>query len=365
MKSTICTTCLILKKKKPGYKLLKGIIVRYKKLTADVVIGLSYGDESKGKVTNSLLKSGDYTHCVRFSGGHNCGHTIYKDGKKLVTHSIPSGVLQGIKSIIGPGCVVNLELLEKEIEELEKEGINVRDNLFIDQRVNVITTKHLEEDGTDTRIGTTRKGNGPAYRDKYDRRGIRIKDLSLKSQYNVIDIYEEFYNNSEKVFALFEGAQGFGLDIDWGDYPYVTSSTCTVGGVVSNGMPPHSIRKIYGVTKAYQTYVGAKKFEPDNEVFKKIREIGKEYGATTGRPRQVNYLDLDELIKASRINGATDIVMSKLDILQEVNEWKLYKNSKLHDLRYEDKFKDYVKTNLLNTCEDLEEVVFSYSPNEI
>ena len=341
--------------------------MRYKKLIADVVIGLSYGDESKGKVTNSLLKSGDYTHCVRFAGGHNCGHTIYKDGKKLVTHAIPSGVLQGVKSIIGPGCVVNLELLEKEIIELEQNGIKVRENLFIDERVNVITDKHLEEDGTDTRIGTTRKGNGPAYRDKYDRRGVRIKDQPfLQENYNIIDIYKEFYSDIEKsVVALFEGAQGFGLDIDWGDYPYVTSSTCTVGGVVSNGIPPHSIRNIYGVTKAYQTYVGAKKFEPDNEIFRKIREIGKEYGATTGRPRQVNYLDLDELIKASRINGASNIVMSKLDVLQEVQEWKLYKNGSLLDLKYEDKFKEFVKTNLLKNCQDLQEIVFSYSPNEI
>ena len=341
--------------------------MRYKKLIADVVIGLSYGDESKGKVTNSLLKSGDYTHCVRFGGGHNCGHTIYKDGKKLVTHAIPSGVLQGVKSIIGPGCVVNLELLEKEIIELEQNGIKVSENLFIDERVNVITDKHLEEDGTDTRIGTTRKGNGPAYRDKYDRRGVRIKDQPfLQEKYNIIDIYKEFYSDIEKsVVALFEGAQGFGLDIDWGDYPYVTSSTCTVGGVVSNGIPPHSIRNIYGVTKAYQTYVGAKKFEPDNEIFRKIREIGKEYGATTGRPRQVNYLDLDELIKASRINGASNIVMSKLDVLQEVQEWKLYKNGSLLDLKYEDKFKEFVKTNLLKNCQDLQEIVFSYSPSEI
>jgi adenylosuccinate synthase len=334
-------------------------------ITADVIVDLQYGDCGKGKVTHSLLKNGGYTHCVRYNGGHNAGHTIYHEGKKVVTHIIPSGVLRGVKSIIGPGCVVNPELLEKEIKELQDSGVKIEGNLFIDKRCNIITQRHLDEDGSDTKIGTTRKGNGPAYRDKYDRKGIRFEDLPVRNPYQVIDVYREFFNSKDPVKVLFEGAQGFGLDIDWGDYPYVTSSTCTVGAAINNGVPPQSIRRVYGVAKAYQTYVGAKKFQPDGEIFNKIREVGMEYGATTGRPRQVNFLDIDELIRAIHINGVTDLIINKTDILQEVNQWKLYKNNELIDLKYEDKFVDYVKNFVRNNSNTVEDIIFSYSANDI
>ena len=182
--------------------------------------------------------------------------------------------------------------------------------------------------------------------------------------FKLTDMYEEFFS-SNHVLALFEGAQGFGLDIDWGDYPYVTSSSCTVGGAIINGIPPKSIRKTYGIAKAYQTYVGAKKFQPDGEIFDKIREIGMEYGATTGRPRQVNYLDLDFLVKSANVNGVSHVVINKTDILQEVNEWKMYKDGQLIDCKFEDKFKDMIKTTLLRKCEEIEEVIFSYSAESI
>ena len=334
------------------------------RLKADVVIGIDHGDEGKGKVTNSLLKNSKYTHCVRFNGGHNAGHTIYKDGKKVVTHIIPSGVLQGVKSIIGPGCVVSPTLLRQEIEELELAGVDVKKHLYVDKRCNVITSEHLEEDGKDTKIGTTRRGNGPAYRDKYDRKGLRFGDLKQQDGINVTDMYEEFFN-TEDVSVLFEGAQGFGLDIDWGDYPYVTSSTCTVGGAIINGVPPQSIRNVFGVAKAYQTYVGAKKFQPDGEIFNKIREAGSEYGATTGRPRQVNYLDLDFLVKSTNINGVTSLIINKTDILRELSEWKLYVNDELTDLKNEDTFKAMIKSVLLDKCGLLEKVQFSYSAHDI
>jgi len=336
-----------------------------KKLLADVVVDLQFGDSGKGKVTHSLLKSSEYTHCVRFGGGHNAGHTIYHEGKKVITHAVPSGVLKGVRSIIGPGCVVSPTLLQKEIGDLEEAGIKVKGNLFIDKRVNVISNKHLEEDGVDTAIGTTRKGNGPAYRDKYDRKGIRFENIPTTDQYQLTDIYEEFFNSSLPVVALFEGAQGFGLDIDWGDYPYVTSSTCNVGGAVSNGIPPSSIRHVYGVAKAYQTYVGAKKFQPDGEIFNKIREVGQEYGATTGRPRQVDFLNIDMLIKAANINGVSDLIINKTDILEQVDTWKLYKNNVLQNLKYEDKFLDFIRQEILNNCPAVEDVVFSYSPSDI
>lgn len=335
-----------------------------KRLLADVIVDLQYGDCGKGKVTNSLLKSAEYTHCVRYNGGHNAGHTIYHNGRKVVTHIIPSGVLQGVKSIIGPGCVVSPELLKQEIKQLEQSGIDVKKHLFIDKRCNVITSHHLEEDEKDTVIGTTRRGNGPAYRDKYDRKGVRFGDLPSDPDFNVTDIYEEFFSNKD-VIALFEGAQGFGLDIDWGDYPYVTSSTCTVGGAVINGVPPKSIRKVFGIAKAYQTYVGSKKFQPDGDIFNQIREVGSEYGATTGRPRQVDFLDINSLIKAANVNGVTDLIINKTDILREVNHWKSYKNGKLLDLQNEEHFTQFLKNEISVNCSEIEKVVFSYSPNEI
>lgn len=337
-----------------------------KRLLADVIVDLQMGDGGKGKITHSLLKSSEYTHCVRFGGGHNAGHTIYHDGKKVVTHIIPTGIVRGVKSIIGPGCVLNPDLLEKEIEDLESIGIQVKGNLFVDKRVNVITTQHLQEDGTDKRIGTTKKGNGPAYRDKYDRTGLRIENIQLKSdKWDIIDVYKEFFENELPVVILFEGAQGFGLDIDWGDYPYVTSSTCNVGGAVTNGVPASSIRRVYGIAKAYQTYVGAKVFQPDGEIFNKIRETGTEYGATTGRPRQINFFDIDQVIKAARINGVTDLIINKTDILQQLNIWKIYEGGVLLDLENEDRFCSHIREVLSEKCPDIEEVVFSYSPNDI
>jgi adenylosuccinate synthase len=336
-----------------------------RKIVADVIVDLQYGDCGKGKITHSLLKSSEYTHCIRHNGGHNAGHTIYNNGKKVVTHVVPTGIVRGVKSIIGPGCVLSPVLLQKEIEELESAGVKIKGNLFIDKRVNVITPKHLEEDGGDTKIGTTRKGNGPAYRDKYDRKGLRFENIEKNDKWEVVDMYDEFFNSNDNVVALFEGAQGFGLDIDWGDYPYVTSSTCTVGGAITNGIPPKSIRNVYGVAKAYQTYVGAKKFQPDGEIFNKIREVGNEYGATTGRPRQVDYLDLDQLVKAARINGVTDLIINKTDILQEVNCWKLYKDGNLLDFQQEDRFIEFIKQHILMRCQDIEDVLFSYSPDDI
>lgn len=334
------------------------------RLMADAVIGLNFGDEGKGKITHHLLQSSEYTHCIRFNGAHNAGHTIYHNGKKIVTHIVPSGVIRGVRSVIGPGCVVSPTLLKKEIQELEEAGIEVKKYLFVDKRCHAITREHLDEDGRDTKIGTTRRGTGPAYRDKYDRKGLRVGELN-DPEINVTDIYDELHNNNLPVVALFEGAQAFGLDIDWGDYPYVTSSTCNVGGVVNNGVPAQSVRTVYGVTKAYQTYVGAKKFQPDGEIFNKIREVGMEYGATTGRPRQVDFLDMDQLIKASRINGVRELIINKTDILQQVNTWKLYRNNKLVDLQQEDRFTDFVRNELLKNCPEIDTVIFSYSPNAI
>ena len=334
-------------------------------MIADVVVDLQYGDCGKGKVTHSLLKSEEYTHCIRYNGGCNAGHTIFHDGVMFVTHHIPAGVFFGVKSIIGPGCVVNLEQFFNEIHDLQEAGIETTDMVFIAKNAHIITESHLEEDGKDTKIGTTKRGNGPAYRDKYGRDGMRACDVPNLERY-VIDVYDELHDKSENPVILFEGAQGFGLDIDWGDYPYVTSSHCTVGSAILNGVPPQAIRKVYGVAKGYETYVGAKEFEPkkDAKIFHEIREIGQEYGATTGRPRKCNWLDLDLLRKAIQINGVTHLIMNKMDVLKEVQTWRV-RNGDLRALHFlsEQAMKEHIKEEAIS-CE-VKELCFSYSAEGI
>lgn len=325
---------------------------------ADVIVDLQAGDTGKGKVAHYLLQKKEYTHVVRYNGGGNAGHTVYHNGEKFVTHYIPVGVFYGIKSIIGPGCVVNVSDLYKEWKELEDKGINVSDYLFIDKRVHIIKPEHLIEDSKDTKIGTTRTGNGPTYRDKYARVGTRAVACDLK---NTIDIYEEFHSDSD-VRILFEGAQGFELDIDWGDYPYVTSSHCTVGSAIMNGVPPQKIRKVFGTAKAYRTYVGAKEFEKGDQIFKDIRKAGGEFGATTGRPRQVDWLDVQSLIKAIKVNGVTDLIINKIDVLSEVGVFKYYNSlGMLMEFNTETDFITYL-TAVLKKYTDVESITFSSSP---
>jgi len=330
---------------------------------ADVIVDLQAGDTGKGKVAHSLLKSGEYTHVVRYNGGGNAGHTIYHNGKIIVTHFIPCGVLYGIKSIIGPGCVVNIDKLVSEINELKNEGIEIYGKLFIDKRVHIITDKHVEEDSKDTEIGTTKTGNGPCYRDKYYRKGLQAKDISFLSPM-MIDVYEEFHM-SQKVSILFEGAQGFELDIDWGDYPYVTSSHCTIGSAILNGVPPQKIKNVFGVAKAYRTYVGAKNFEGDSEYFQKIREVGNEFGATTGRPRQINWIDLNDLIKSIQINGVNKLIINKIDVLESINIFKtIYNGLELsHDNRKH--MEEFIEDAIYTSCPSVESIIFSTTPFDI
>jgi len=335
-------------------------------MKADIVIGLSYGDEGKGKVTHHLLKSGGYTHCLRFNGGCNAGHTIYHKGKKFVTHHIPAGVFFGIRSIIGPGCVVNLAQFKKEIAELEDNGVQTSGLVFIAENTHVITNAHLEEDGRESAIGTTKRGNGPAYRDKYDRTGTRAQDVpELKNSPYLIDLYNEFYSGLVDPWILCEGAQGFGLDIDWGDYPFVTSSHCTTASALLNCIPPQVVRRVFGVTKAYDTYVGSKKFHGSGREFDLLQQIGDEYGATTGRPRQCNWLDARMLRKAIIINGVTDLIINKVDVLREVGRWNLrsYTDDRIFiQTGNEQAWKQYLKKYLEDTDVN---IIFSESPERI
>lgn len=332
-------------------------------LSVDVIVGLQHGDEGKGKVTHHLLKDGDYTHCIRYNGGCNAGHTIYHNGDKFVTHHIPAGVFFGVKSIIGPGCVVDVRKFFAEIKMLDEAGIKIADKIFIAKNAHVIRGPHYEEDKKEVKLGTTRTGNGPCYGDKYKRLGVRAEDYRILEPY-LIDMYEEFYSNNSEAIILCEGAQGFGLDIDWGDYPYVTSSHCTTAGALLNGFPPQSIRNVYGVAKAYETYVGTKEFQPEGEVFRSLQEVGKEFGATTGRKRQCNWINISNLKKATNLNGVTHLIINKLDILEEVNTWVAYVNRKDDGaiLAFQNKrqFCDYVEDYFSEV-----KVTFSSSPHVI
>ena len=333
---------------------------------ADVVIGLSYGDEGKGKVVNSLLKQGSYTHCMRFNGGHNAGHTIHKEDKILSTHVIPTGYLQDVQPIIGPGCVVSPRLLEEEYEYLVTRGFRGNKKIFIDKRANIISAEHLNEDSNEVSIGTTRRGNGPAYRDKYARKNLRFGSFSSWNYgfFEVIDVYEELHGEKE-CEVLMEGAQAVGLDIDWGDYPYVTSSHCGLAGAIQNGIPMQKIRNVYGVAKAYDTYVGAKKFEKEDPIFEKLREAGMEFGTTTGRPRQVGFLDLDLLVRSAKLNSVSHLVVNKVDILEQVGVWKAIFNKELIDLQTKSEFIRFVTNTVMKEVETTKNVFMSESPKDI
>jgi len=297
-------------------------------LSADIVVDLQYGDCGKGKVTHHLARTKSYTHVLRYNGGCNAGHTIFHKGKKFVTHQIPAGVFFGIPSIIGSGCVVSPEQFFKEIETLEEGGVSTKGKIFIAKNAHVITAANKAEDKKEGgKIGTTGQGNGPAYRDKYGRTGTRAEKVVKLKPY-LIDLYEEWFTPSKieglknkDIHILAEGAQGFGLDIDWGDYPFVTSSHCTTAGALLNGLPPSAVKDVWGVAKIYETYVGSKKFQPKGDVFNKIGDIGEEYGATTGRRRQVNWMNVQTLERAVRMNGVTHVVFNKVDVLRQVGEF--------------------------------------------
>jgi|TARA_R110000824_G_scaffold237809_1_gene426614 adenylosuccinate synthase len=332
-------------------------------MLADIVVGLQHGDEAKGKVTHHLCRNGDYTHVLRFNGGGNAGHTIYHEGKKFVTHYIPAGVFYGIKSIIGSGCVLNPKHFFEEIEELKLAGIDTS-LVKIAKNCHIITDEHLKEDKDDKKIGTTKRGTGPAYRNKYNRSGHHAESVSALAPY-LIDMYEEFHASPD-VKVLCEGAQGFGLDVDWGDYPYVTSSHCTSAGALLNGIPPNAVRHIWGVGKMYDTYVGNKRFQPDEEIFNELRELGEEYGATTGRPRQCDWLDLTALYKSIQINGVTHVVLNKADVLDDLGTWQLKHNKELKVFSCQKDMCDYIITNIQNTAgNDPLAIVFSGDKHSI
>lgn len=353
-----------------------------------VVVGLQYGDEGKGKITDVLSAKSDYV--VRFQGGDNAGHTVYVGDEKFVLHLLPSGVLQCRgKCIIANGVVVNPKSFIMEVEEIESKGMKT-DHIFISRRAHVIMPYHIlldtyrEEEKGGTEIGTTKKGIGPCYEDKIARVGIRMVDLlnpdvlrekieknlrvknSLFEKYfekpalDVEKIYSEFLEIGKRLQhrivdtelelneaikdgknVLFEGAQAAMLDIDFGTYPYVTSSSPTTGGVCTGaGVPPTALQNLIGVSKAYTTRVGNGPFpsELDNQLGEQIRTVGHEFGATTGRPRRTGWLDLVSLKHACMINGVNNLVITKLDVLSGIKPLKIVTKYKTEDGKIIDYF---------------------------
>ena len=340
----------------------------------DIVTDLNFGDTGKGCVTHHLLKENKYNIVLKTSGSSNAGHSIYHDGQKFVTHLIPAGIFYGIKSIIGKNCLVHPESFLSEIEDLQRKfnqieslkHFNLESLVKIDADTFVITDEHIAEDCKDTTIGTTKKGTGPAARDKYARLGKQAKDIPELKDY-LCDIYKETRDScGTDINILCEGAQGFYLDINFGEYPYVTSSHCTTAAVLLCGLPHNKINNVYGVVKAYETYVGLNKFEGEDPVFAKMREVGGEFGSTTGRPRQCNFLNIDKLTKAIHTNGVDILVVNKMDVLQQLNCWKVrYDNNEIKDLKSESEFKYLLNT--IAPCKHTENksILFSYHADRI
>lgn len=331
-------------------------------LLADIVVGIQHGDEGKGKVSNCLCKDNDYDLCVRFNGGPNAGHTIYVNETKIVLHQIPIGIIYGIRCLIGPTCVLDCRKLEEELTLLEKSGFeNVRKMLYISYNVHTIEEKHIQSDINNNKVGTTCSGIGPTYTDKYARCGNRLKEVNEICGCRVIDPLGLLYSGEVKNIFM-EGAQGFELDIDWGDYPYVTSSSCLSGASTLTGISPKCISKIYGVAKIYETYVGSKKFgNHDDNNLQRLQKLGNEYGATTGRVRKCNWLNLYRLRRAILVNGVTHLIINKCDVMELLGKFHLYNiKNELMSFGSLQEMKDYIRKSLRH-LETLEDIAFSSS----
>ncbi|MGA9238616.1 adenylosuccinate synthase [Robiginitalea sp.] len=335
-------------------------------MRVDLLLGLQWGDEGKGKIVDVLTR--DYDIIARFQGGPNAGHTLEFDGIKHVLHTIPSGIFhKNAINIVGNGVVIDPVIFDKELEKLESFNIDIQKKLLLSRKAHIILPTHRLLDAASeaakgkAKIGSTLKGIGPAYMDKTGRNGLRLGDLELpdwKDKYNALaekhqamihfydvdiqyDLQEleaefftaverlktlQFIDSEEYLYqalksgkkVLAEGAQGSLLDIDFGTYPYLTSSNTTAAGACTGlGIAPGSIQEVYGIFKAYTTRVGSgpfptELFDADGET---LGRVGNEFGATTGRPRRCGWLDLVALKYAVRINGVTQLMMMKADVL--------------------------------------------------
>lgn len=355
-----------------------------KKYRSVSVVGTQWGDEGKGKITNYLSQEADMV--VRYQGGNNAGHSIVIDGIRYALHLIPSGIFDPkIKNVMANGMVIDPVALLEELKLLEKQGIQ-KYQLFISDRAHVLMPYHIKLDGMYEdmkgvrKIGTTKRGIGPAYTDKAAREGIRFsdfldddlfrillknnvniknkifrafgeKEVSFKEIYNqfvkireqishmIVDtsimVYEALENNQK---VLFEGAQGVLLCLDHGTYPFVTSSSPTSSSIPVNvGLPLNAVSKSLGVVKAYSTRVGTGGFptEFEDNVSKKIREVGREYGVTTGRPRRIGWFDSNLVKHSARVSGLTDITVTLLDVLTGIKKIKICTSYLMNDKKIE------------------------------
>ncbi len=349
-------------------------------MAVDVLLGLQWGDEGKGKIVDVLAPK--YQVVARFQGGPNAGHTLEFDGFKHVLHQIPSGIFRSeVQNIIGNGVVLDPIIFKKEIDGLAKYNLNILENLEISKKASIILPTHrlldacYEKAKGDAKIGSTLKGIGPTYTDKISRQGLRVGDMispNFKVKYDklvaihkgILDVYKfeydlevaekEFFEavNFMKTFQLVdseyvvnqalndnktilaEGAQGSLLDVDFGSYPFVTSSnTVTAGACTGLGVAPKNIGEVYGIFKAYATRVGSGPFPTElmDEVGEKMRQEGREFGSTTGRPRRCGWIDLPALKYAMMINGVTQLIMMKADVLNIFEEIDICTSYKLPD----------------------------------
>lgn len=388
-------------------------------MKVDVILGLQWGDEGKGKIVDFLADK--YEIIARFQGGPNAGHTLVINGTKRVLHTIPSGIFrEGCMNLIGNGVVIDPITLLKEINTLKADGIPVEDRLIIAKRANLILPTHKILDAAsetskgNAKIGSTLKGIGPTYMDKTGRNGLRIGDILdddfmtkyelLKNKHlSLIQIYQYDFEledmekewlsaitelkklklvestyyiqdqlkNGKRILA--EGAQGTMLDIDFGTYPFVTSSNTISAAVCTGlGISPKEIGEVIGITKAYCTRVGSGPFpsELNDEIGEKLRTIGKEFGATTGRPRRCGWMDIPALKYACFLNGVTSLVITKMDCLQafdtfSVAEKYVYNGKESDELPF-----DLCKTEITTILKDFptwgnQEISGNNFPNEI
>jgi len=377
----------------------------------DLLLGLQWGDEGKGKIVDVLTK--EYDIIARFQGGPNAGHTLEFDGIKHVLHTIPSGIFhENAINVVGNGVVIDPVIFKKELDNLEKFNIDIESKLFISRKAHLILPTHRLLDAASeaskgkAKIGSTLKGIGPTYMDKTGRNGMRVGDLEFEDwktkyraladkhetmidfydvdiQYNLDELEAEFYegvetlkkltfiDSEEYIFRaqaegkkiLAEGAQGSLLDIDFGTYPFVTSSNTTAAGACTGlGVAPNKIEKVLGIFKAYTTRVGSGPFPTElfDEDGAKMAKIGNEFGATTGRPRRCGWLDLVALKYAVQINGVTELMMMKADVLSGFDTIKVctsykYKGEEIKHLPYniEEEYVTPVYTSMKGWSKDL------------
>ncbi len=370
-----------------------------------VITGAQWGDEGKGKIVDILTEDADYI--VRYQGGHNAGHTVVIGDSKFILHLIPSGILRpGKKCVIGNGVVIDPQALLAEIDGLLKKGIEVRENLLISGRAHIIMPYHRaiekesEKQKGSLKIGTTGRGIGPTYADKMARVGVRVADILDKEVFRdklktniqemnyfldrlygakgfiLEDIYDEYIGYAERLRdfitdtavllnralrqgknILFEGAQGTHLDVDHGTYPYVTSSNATSGGACTGtGVGPTKIDKVIGVVKAYTTRVGSGPFptELQDATGEFLRDKGREYGATTGRPRRCGWFDAVATRYAADVNGFTGMVLTKMDVLDDLDEIRICTGYRYQGKQYTDMPS---QLNVLEDCEPVYETI--------